>query len=258
MKRVFWGIFLSIFFGFMTYAWAVQVNPVGVYWDLQASYGSGSGVGNGTIDSESSQYLTPSLPHQYTIPKDKELVLEDSDGYFYVYSSYNATNTDNFYALIFGMADEDYSTNTDWYYALSKVAVASNPFGGESLFTLSFDWNIDFDFDTVYDSGRAGYAVGLIDWTETTDPNNPVFVHQEKVFFTDDASGHYENSWSLDPTHEYLFGVGILAEISGTSYADSFVEITNLNAQAVPEPASMLLVGAGLGALALFGQKKKA
>jgi len=53
-----------------------------------------------------------------------------------------------------------------------------------------------------------------------------------------------------------------LASVSGNDdrYGGGLVEITNLNANAqpVPEPASMLLVGAGLGALALFGRRKKA
>ena len=238
-------------------AWAVQVNPVGVYWDLQASYGSGSGVGDGVIVSNSTQWLTPSIPHEYLISSNGSLWVDTGWGNQYAYADYSVNET-SLDAAVYGFA-QDVSTNTDWYYALSKVAIASNPFGGQPQFVLTFDWNIDFEFDTAY-NWRAGYAVGLIDWTETTDPYDPVFVHQETVFFTDNASGHYENSWNIDPTHEYIFGVGILAEISGVEDAegDVYIEITNLNAQAVPEPASMLLVGAGLGALALFGRRKKA
>ncbi len=247
MKRLLfpiWSLILIFFFTLGVSSWAYEVQPVGVYWDMDVAYGSGQQ----TIGSDSDSWLTPGIPHQYGLPKADFLEIYDANGYFDAYAEYDA-DVNYLYVDAEGFADGDYSTNTDWYSALSKVAIASNPFTGAPLFTLSFDWEVNMDFDSTYNTGEAKIGIGLIDWTLTTDPNNPVVVAQEVYDYYDSDSGTYTNSWTLDPTHEYIFGIGALASIYGSEddwggYVE--VEITNLKANAVPEPATMFLFGIGV------------
>jgi len=228
---------------------AASVTPTGVYWDLEVSYGSGTT----TLDSDSDSYLTPSIPPITNgLPDANSVEVYDNNYYFDAHAEYSA-NVTSLEAYVEGFADGSYSTNSDWYSALSKVAIASDPFTGAPLFTLSFDWTVDMDFDSAYNTGDAKIAVGIIDWTQTTDPNNPVVVAQDIFDYADSDSGTYTNSWNLDPTHAYIFGVGALASISGSEdYLGGSVDvyIDNLHASTVPEPASVFLVGAGLLALA--------
>ena len=228
---------------------AASVTPTGVYWDLEVSYGSGTT----TLDSDSDSFLTPSIPPITNgLPNANSVEVLDNNYYFDAYADYSADVT-SLEAYVEGFADNPL-TATDWYTALSKAAIASDPFSGASIFTLSFDWTVDMDFDSAYNTGLAKIAVGIIDWTQTTDPNNPVVVAKVIFDYTDSDSGTYTNSWNLDPTHAYIFGVGALASISGSEdiWGGSVdVYIDNLRASTVPEPASVFLVGAGLFALAV-------
>ena len=249
--------------GIVSVSWAYQVPPTGVYWDMEVAYGSGSNIGDGTLNSEQDSYLTPSIPHSNGLPDTSSLEISESNDLFYAYSDWSA-DTDEIDADVQGYADGTYSTtDTDWYSALSKVAVGSNLFDGATTFSLTFDWETYFDIsNTTNNSGTTKYAVGLIDWTLTTDPNNPSYVYNQVFEISSETSGSFSQSWNLDPTHQYLWGVGALAELTG--YEDSNggavgITLENFNPQAtpVPEPATLFLLGSGLGLVGLASRKKK-
>ncbi len=256
MKRLLsiWCLFLIIFFALGVSVRAYEILPTGEYWDLEVSYGSGTT----TLDSDSDFYLIPSIPHSNGLPDVNSIEASDNS-HFDAYAGYSV-DIASLEANAEGFADGIYSTDTDWYNALSKVAIASDPFTGASIFTLSFDWEVDMNFDSAYNTGLAKIGIGIIDWTQTTDPNNPVVMVQEILGYSNSASGTYTNSWTLDPSHEYIFGIGALASIYGAEdYYGGYVDvyIDNLQAHAVPEPASVLLVSAGLFGLLMSYQRIK-
>jgi len=240
MKRVFFVcLLLGLFVG--STVWALTVEPVGVYWDLQATYGSGDDV----LDSASDTYLVPSLPHAYTVPRAGDVEVYDNNELIYAYAGF-AAGADTLYAEASGFADPSYSSLSDWFKASSRAAVASNPFSG----SLDFDYEANIDYGAG-SQGKVGYAIAIIDWSETTNPADPVIIHDERVFLTDSASSHYSNVWtSLDPSHYYILGIGVLASVEGEEDAyggEVSIELTRITTTAVPEPTTVaLLVGGGL------------
>jgi len=239
-------VFLCVFAGFSgSTAGALEINPKGIFWELKASYGEAGR----TLSEASNVNLSPSFPYEYTVPGADYVEVYDDNQFFYAYAGYSA-DVDFLSATVEGYADDPSLSNEEWYSASAKVAAVSNPFSGISLLTISFDWEYDLDLSTDDISGEVAYAIGLVDWSESRDINNLVFVYKEVVPFTSgNYSGHYENSWSLDPTHEYIFGVGLKAEVSGgedSDISEAYIEISELEVKAVPEPASVLLISAGV------------
>ena len=256
MKKVRLAILTVFIFLFAaSLAKAVPVSLSGTaYWDLQVSVGSGTEIGQ-----DGDTYLPPDPPAGIPLPDAQVFEVSsdiDDDTYddVYAYAMYGV-NTDYIEAYVDGYA-VDVSNNTEWFSALSRVAVMSETFTGFNAFSISFDWEFDVDFGGG--EGDAEIAFGLVDYT---DPADPVVVYYEIWEYDPlgDTSGTY--SWSidtLDPTHVYLFGIGARAFLEGEEGADGYVDvyISNIDAQATPEPASVLLAGAGLVALGIWGRKK--
>ena len=260
MRRVQEVILMVVIFLFSLFsANLVKAAPVGLsgtaYWDMQVAVGSGTGIGDGIIVDDNDTYLPPNPPAGNTLPDSKEYEASDPDGYMYAYASYGV-ETDWIDVYVNGYALDQSIANIEWFSALSRVAVMSETFTGFNAFSISFDWEFDVDFGGGEGDAKIGF--GLVDYTDPTSPS----VVYEDIWAYDplgDTNGTY--SWSintLDPTHVYLFGIGAKAFLEGEEGSEGSVDvyISNINAQATPEPASVLLVGAGLVALGMWVRKR--
>ncbi len=258
------GVIFSLILFWTCNVWAVPVQMKNVFWDMAVSYGSGNSVGDGQIDSATDQKLPPSNPDTLPNTGDVDVTDDPIDPIFYSYASFDA-DVNYVDAYVEGFAGDLNSNTVDWFSALSKAAIGSDPLSGVSAFALSFDWYVTFDLDTAYNSGLAKIGIGLVDWTTTTDPNNPDYLYKEILNYSNNNSGTYSNSWNnLDPNHEYVLGVGVFASINGAddiNFTGGSVEvgITNLNANAssVPEPGTLFLLGSSLFGICLLSKRKK-
>ncbi len=263
MKKVRLAILTVFIFLFAaSLAKAVPVSLFGTaYWDLQVSVGSGTEIGDGIIADDGDYYLPPDPPAGIPLPDFQEFEVfydidDDDVDDVYAYAMYDVDDYINAFVYGFAYDPATSTTDTEWFSALSRVAVMSETFTGFNAFSISFDWEFDVDF--VGGEGDAEIAFGLVDYT---DPADPAVVYYEIWEYDPlgDTSGTY--SWSidtLDPTHVYLFGIGARAFLEGEEGADGYVDvyISNIDAQATPEPASVLLAGAGLVALGIWGRRK--
>ena len=255
MKKIY--IVLSIFFLFFTYSSskAAELSPTGAYWSLEVEYGSGQNTLNHAENSYDENHL--SIPHTYSLPKLDEIWISDTpnpdpNANFYSYAYY-AGRSDIIEAYAEGFA-RDNSSETEWFYSYSFVAVASDTFTGLSLFLGSFDW----EFDVYLGSGNLDAQVGiaLVDYT---DPNNWFILKQEEINYNPNlpTSGTCNVSWSLDPSRTYLYGVWAQVELTGYEASDDFYAVAtveNIHAEVVPEPTTSLLLLLGLGTLVLIAK----
>ncbi len=264
MKKVRLAILTVFIFLFAaSLAKAVPVSLSGTaYWDLQVSVGSGTGIGAGIIADDGDTHLPPDPPAGISLPDVQVFEVssdidDDSSDDVYAFAVYDAgINLIEAYVVGFAYDPATSTTDTEWFSALSRVTVMSETFTGFNAFSISFDWEFDVDFGGG--EGDAKIAFGLVDYT---DPDDPAVVYYEIWEYDPlgDISGTY--SWSidtLDPTHVYLFGIGARAFLEGVENADGYVDvyIYNIDAQATPEPTSVLLAGAGLVALGIWGRRK--
>ena len=253
-------VFLFFTLVFAGFAWAVPVSLDSVaYWDVQVDVGSGTGIGNGTIAEDGDTHLPPDPPAGNPLPDSKEYEVFDPDGYMYAYASYGV-ETDWIDVFVNGFAIDKSTSNTEWFSTLSKVASRSESFTGVNAFSISFDW--EFTVNWGGGDGEAKIGFGLLDYTDPSDPH--IFYSEVWLYDPLDSSGTY--TWStnaLDPTHVYLFGIGAKAFLEGIENSEGSIDvyIHNINADisrsVIPEPASVLLVGAGLLALGIWGRRKQ-
>ena len=224
------AVFGSLFFWVLfSCAHAAQILPTNAIWDLEVSHGSNQDSNGGS----------GSIPYTDFV--------EVHDSTSYAYSSFEA-DFSSLEAYVQG-----FSEDTDPYEAYASVTLLSLPFSNDPLFSLSFGWTTVFDFDADKNAGEATISVGIFDLSTVSN----VYQRSFSVFDTD--SGSFSVSWFLDPTHQYLYYVSTLANISGAEDPQGGsveVRIYDLQAKAVPEPASIFLVL--FGGLVLFLGLRKA
>lgn len=233
---------------------ATIISPEGLYWALQASYGTGE-----TIQaSKNNLFLEREIPHLYTPPRQDKLELFDPKHYFYTYARYAAEKT-SLTAYVEGFA-ADTTPLRDWYTISSAVFLESQPFSNSSSLLLKFDWEIILDFDALSNQGGGKLSISLIDWTQTVDPQSPFLVINDILLLSETGQGTYQKKWTLRSDHEYLFSIGALAFLKGEDdRRGGYIEIriSNLNTLIIPEPASWKLLGIGFLFLYLWTRLSK-
>jgi hypothetical protein len=150
-----------------------------------------------------------------------------------------------------GLCASASASSTDAYAYSYMVAT----FEFEATFPqirISYDYEVKLTATGDEVIAYGGFYVYLEDWSAGGAP----FVH----VLEENGKGRLNELIDLSSGHEYYLWLGtdlLRAEIydNDGTWASASVSLTNIDIQAVPLPASLLLVGSGL--LALWARKRK-
>jgi len=142
---------------------------------------------------------------------------------------------------------------------LISVLLSNDPWYGDPGTDIPLDSvSLTFDYDFTETSGDTDeFYVWLFDWSTHSVLND---IDGNPLEFRTDATGSGTVKWNLlgatflDSNVGMEFQLNVLPGDVGTN---SWVTVSNVNVNPVPEPATLLLVGSGLAGFWAAGRKKQ-